>query len=47
MYRTVEYEDKKIIFLELSIATLPAVTAMVAALGVPSHGLWRNVLTRL
>jgi hypothetical protein len=33
--------------LELSSATLPAVKDTVAALGVPSHGLWRNVLTRL
>ncbi len=47
MYRTVEYENKKKIFLEFSSATLPGVTDPVAALGVPSHGLWRNVLTRL
>jgi hypothetical protein len=47
MYRTVEYEDKKTIFLELSSAILPVITDTVAALGVPSHGLWRNVLTRL
>jgi hypothetical protein len=42
----VEYENKKAISLDLSSATLPAVKDMVAALGVPSHGLWRNVLTR-
>ncbi len=30
--------------MESSSATLPVVTDMVAALGVPSHGLWRNVL---
>ena len=47
MYRTVEYENKKKIFLEFSSATLPGVTDTVAALGVPSHSLWRNVLTRL
>jgi hypothetical protein len=47
MYRTVEYEDKKTIFLELSSETLPLVTDTVAALGVLSHGLWRNILTRL
>jgi hypothetical protein len=47
MYRTVEYENKKKIFLEFSSATLPGVTDTVAALGVLSHGLWRNVLTRL
>ena len=38
---------RKKIFLEFSSATLPGVTDTVAALGVPSHGLWRNVLTRL
>ncbi len=30
---------KKKLFLELSSGTLPVVTATVAALGVPSHGL--------
>ncbi len=47
MYRTVEYENKKTIFLELSSVTLPVGKDTVAALEVPSHGLWRNVLTRL
>jgi hypothetical protein len=47
MYRTMGYKNKKTIFLELSSATLPVVTDTVAALGVPSHGLWRNVLMRL
>ncbi len=47
MYRIVEYENKKTIFLELSSVALPAVKDMVAPLGVPSHGLWRNVLMRL
>ncbi len=37
---------QKTIFLELSSDT-PHVTATVAALGVSSHGLWRNVLMRL
>ncbi len=37
----------KKIFLEPSSATLPGVTDTVAALGVPSHGVWRNVLTPL
>ncbi len=32
---------------EISSAIVPAVKDTVAALGVPSHGLWRNVLTRL
>ncbi len=44
MYRTVEYENREKKFGELSSATLPGVTDMVAALGVPSHGLWRNAL---
>jgi hypothetical protein len=42
MYRTVEYEDKNNIF-----GTLPVVTDTVAALGVSTHGLWRNILMRL
>ncbi len=29
--------------MELSSETLPLVTDTVAALGVPSHGLWRNI----
>jgi hypothetical protein len=34
-------------FLELSNVILPVVTDTVAAFGIPSHGLWRNVLTGL
>ncbi len=37
----------KTIFFELSSDTPHVVTATVAALGVSSHGLWRNILTRL
>jgi hypothetical protein len=33
--------------MELNSATLPVVTDTVAALGVPSHGLWHNVLKGL
>jgi hypothetical protein len=42
-----QYGNKKTIFLELSSYTPHVFTAMVAALGVSLHGLWRNVLMHL